>query len=50
MALALAEGERLEPRFGDFREGVVMTRFFSQVILEDTGQGLEPADGVESVG
>ncbi len=43
MALALAEGERLEPRFGDFREGVVMTRFFSQVILEDTGNGLEPA-------
>jgi len=45
MALALAGGERLEPRFGDFREGVVMTRFFSQVILQDTGQGLEPAGG-----
>ncbi len=43
MALALAEGKSLEPRFGDFREGVVMTRFFSQVILEDTGAGLEPA-------
>jgi len=43
MALALAEGQRLEPRFGDFREGVIMTRFFSQVILEDTGAGLEPA-------
>src|SRR5436189_2488508 len=42
MALALAEGKSLEPRFGDFREGVVMTRFFSQVILEDTGDGLEP--------
>jgi carbamoyl-phosphate synthase large subunit len=42
MALALAEGERLEPRFGDFREGVVMTRFFSQVILENTGDGFEP--------
>ncbi len=45
MALALAEGERLEPRFGDFRAGVVMTRFFSQVILQDTGDGLEPVDG-----
>lgn len=45
MALALAEGERLEQRFGDFREGVIMTRFFSQVILEDTGDGLEPAGG-----
>ena len=42
MAIALAEGERLEPRFGDFREGVVMTRFFSQVILEHTGDGFEP--------
>lgn len=47
MALALGEGERLEPCFGDFREGVVMTRFFSQVILEDTGDGLEPASGVD---
>ena len=42
MALALAEGESLEPRFGEFREGVVMTRFFSQVILRDTGDGFEP--------
>jgi carbamoyl-phosphate synthase large subunit len=42
LALALAEGERLEPQFGDFREGVVMTRFFSQVILERTGDGFEP--------
>jgi carbamoyl-phosphate synthase large subunit len=41
MALALADGERLEPRFGDFREGVVMTRFFSQVILERTGDGFD---------
>jgi len=41
MALALAEGKGLELRFGDFREGVIMTRFFSQVILEDTGDGLE---------
>jgi carbamoyl-phosphate synthase large subunit len=42
LALALANGETLEPRLGDFREGVVMTRFFSQVILEDAGGALEP--------
>jgi carbamoyl-phosphate synthase large subunit len=42
MALALAEGKSLEPRFGDFREGVVMTRFFSQVILEGAGDDLAP--------
>jgi carbamoyl-phosphate synthase large subunit len=42
LAIALANGETLEPRFGDFREGVVMTRFFSQVILEDAGGALEP--------
>jgi carbamoyl-phosphate synthase large subunit len=35
LALALAAGERLEPRLGDFRAGVLMTRFFSQVILEE---------------
>jgi len=43
LALALANGEKLEPRFGDFREGVVMTRFFSQVILEDRDGSLETA-------
>ena len=42
LALALANGERPEPRFGDFREGVAMTRFFSQVILEESGGTLEP--------
>jgi carbamoyl-phosphate synthase large subunit len=35
LALALAAGEQLEPRLGDFRAGVVMTRFFSEVILEE---------------
>jgi carbamoyl-phosphate synthase large subunit len=35
LALALANGEKPEPRLADFREGVVMTRFFSQVILEE---------------
>ncbi len=43
LALALANGERPEPRLGDFREGVVMTRFFSQVILEESGGTLEAA-------
>jgi len=42
LALALAGGERPEPRLGDFREGIVMTRYFAQVILEDAGGGLEP--------
>ena len=43
LALALANGERPEPRFGEFREGVVMTRFFSQVILEEEdGNLVEP--------
>jgi carbamoyl-phosphate synthase large subunit len=42
LALALANGDRPEPRLGDFREGVVMTRFFSQVILGDADGTLEP--------
>ena len=43
LALALARGERPEPRVGDFREGVVMTRFFSHLSLSDRGNGtLEP--------
>jgi carbamoyl-phosphate synthase large subunit len=43
LALALARGERPEPRLGDFREGVVMTRFFSHLSLTDPGNGiLEP--------
>jgi carbamoyl-phosphate synthase large subunit len=33
LALALARGERPEPRLGDFREGVVMTRFYSDLCL-----------------
>ena len=33
LALALARGERPEPRLGDFRAGVVMTRFFSDLCL-----------------
>ena len=42
LALALANGERPEPRVGEFREGVLMTRFFSQVILGQDGDSLEP--------
>jgi carbamoyl-phosphate synthase large subunit len=33
LAIALGNGERLEPRLGDFREGIVMTRFFSHLTL-----------------
>jgi len=43
LAVALANGETLEPRLGDFREGVVMTRYFAQVILEEVDGALEPA-------
>ena len=43
LALALANGEQPEPRLGDFREGVVMTRFFSQAILEERDGSLQPA-------
>jgi carbamoyl-phosphate synthase large subunit len=44
LAIALANGDKPEPRLGDFRAGVVMTRFFSEVILEDVGGTLEPID------
>ena len=33
LALALAAGERPEPRLGDFRAGLDMTRFFSELVL-----------------
>jgi carbamoyl-phosphate synthase large subunit len=47
LALALARGERPEPRLGEFDEGVVMTRFFSEVCLERDGDGmLRPLDAV----
>ena len=43
LALALAEGERPEPRLGEFREGIMMTRFFSQLVLAENGLGsLQP--------
>jgi carbamoyl-phosphate synthase large subunit len=40
LALALARGERPAPRLGDFRAGVVMTRFFSDLCLIDDGEGV----------
>jgi len=47
LALALARGERPEPRLGEFREGVVMTRFFSHVTLTADADGtLVPFDEV----
>jgi carbamoyl-phosphate synthase large subunit len=43
LALALARGERPEPRVGAFREGVVMTRFYSHLSLTAGADGsLEP--------
>jgi carbamoyl-phosphate synthase large subunit len=43
LALELARGERPDPRVGSFREGVVMTRFFSEVCLASGEEGrLEP--------
>jgi carbamoyl-phosphate synthase large subunit len=43
LALALAAGERPEPRLGDFRDGLVMTRFFSELVLSaGAGGTLEP--------
>ena len=43
LAIALANGERPEPRVGEFREGVVMTRFFSHLCLTTGADGtLEP--------
>ena len=43
LSLALARGESPEPRLGDFREGIVMTRFFSDLCLvEGPGGELVP--------
>src|SRR6266540_2150466 len=43
LTLALANGERPEPHVGEFREGVVMTRFFSDLCLTEGDDGrLEP--------
>ncbi len=40
LALALARGERPEPRLGEFRDGILMTRFFSDLCLVEGDTGL----------
>ncbi|HZR95969.1 MAG TPA: ATP-grasp domain-containing protein [Gaiellaceae bacterium] len=43
LALALARGERPEPRLGEFRAGLYMTRFFGELVLSAGADGtLEP--------
>jgi carbamoyl-phosphate synthase large subunit len=43
LALALAAGERPEPRLGDYRAGLYMTRFFGELVLTAGPDGtLEP--------
>ena len=43
LALALAAGERPEPRLGEFRAGLYMTRFFGELVLSAGPDGtLEP--------
>jgi carbamoyl-phosphate synthase large subunit len=45
LALALAAGERPEPRLGDFQAGVVMSRYFDQrMLVRDADGTLEPLD------
>ena len=39
LALALAAGERPEPRLGAYRDGLVMTRFFSEMVLAPDENG-----------
>jgi carbamoyl-phosphate synthase large subunit len=42
LALALARGESPEPALDDFEEGVIMTRYFAEVILQDSDGTLQP--------
>jgi len=43
LALTIAAGQRPEPRLGEFREGVVMTRFYSHLSLKPgAGGSFEP--------
>ena len=39
LAIALARGEQPEPRLGDFRDGVVMTRFYTELCLVEQPDG-----------
>lgn len=42
LIVRMAAGERLEPRVGDFTEGVWFTRYFWHLELAQRGDGLEP--------
>jgi carbamoyl-phosphate synthase large subunit len=42
LVLALARGERVEPRLGAYRPGVVMTRYLSHVTLVEHQGSFEP--------
>jgi hypothetical protein len=46
MIIAIAAGERPEPRLGAHRPGVVMTRHLGQTLLTREPTGLAPLDGV----
>jgi len=47
LALALARGEQPEPHLGEFDEGVLMSRFYSEIVLTRNGDGsLQPLDRV----
>ena len=42
LILAMAAGEEVTPRLGEYRSGVVMTRFLSEHILMRDGESLVP--------
>jgi carbamoyl-phosphate synthase large subunit len=44
LALALANGEHPEPTVGEYRAGVSMTRFYSEVCLVEDGDALRPLE------
>jgi carbamoyl-phosphate synthase large subunit len=44
LALALARGERPGPRLGEYREGVVMTRWLGETSLVRDGDGFAPLE------
>jgi hypothetical protein len=50
LALALARGERPEPRLGEYREGVVMTRWLGETCLVRDGDGFAPLEGPAAAG
>jgi carbamoyl-phosphate synthase large subunit len=49
LALALARGERPEPQLGEYREGVVMTRWLGETCLVRDGDGFAPLDDKQPV-